>query len=97
MRQTIPRTLHLPFSFRFVLGLVALAGGLAIVGGTQPAGASGPPAIQVTPNSGPYHTVTVVTGQGFATHEQVAIYKETRPFFAYETDGNGNFVGCPIL
>jgi len=53
------------------------------------------PAVQITPNSGPYHTVTVVTGQGFAPHEQVAIYKETRPFFAYETDASGNFVGTP--
>jgi hypothetical protein len=52
------------------------------------------PAVQITPNRGPYGTETVVTGQGFAPHEQVAIYKETRPFFAYNTDSNGSFVGA---
>jgi len=52
------------------------------------------PAVQITPNSGPYGIVTVVTGQGFARHEQVAIYKETRPFFAYNTDATGSFVGA---
>jgi hypothetical protein len=52
------------------------------------------PAVQITPNSGPYGTETVVTGQGFAPHEQVAIYKETRPFFAYNTDSSGSFVGA---
>lgn len=52
------------------------------------------PAVQITPNSGPYGTGTVVTGQGFAPHEQVAIYKETRPFFAYNTDSSGTFVGA---
>jgi hypothetical protein len=36
-------------------------------------------------------------GQGFAPHEQVAIFRQTRPFFAYETDANGSFVGTPIL
>jgi hypothetical protein len=57
------------------------------------------PAVQITPNSGPYGTETVVTGQGFAPHEQVAIYKETRPFFAYNTDATGSFVGAkhPLL
>lgn len=95
MRQPISRLLSLRFFLPFGLGLVALASILFVVGGTQPAHASGPPAIQITPNSGPYGTVNVVTGQGFAPHEQVAIYKETRPFFAYETDGNGNFVGAP--
>jgi len=57
------------------------------------------PAVQITPNSGRYGTETVVTGQGFAAHEQVAIYKETRPFFAYNTDATGSFVGAkhPLL
>lgn len=57
------------------------------------------PAVQITPNSGPYGTETVVTGQGFAPHEQVAIYKETRPFFAYNTDASGSFLGVkhPLL
>ena len=40
------------------------------------------PAVQITPNSGPYGTETVVTGQGSAPHEQVAIDKETRRFLA---------------
>jgi len=43
-----------------------MAFSLVVLGGTEPARASGSPAIQITPNSGPYHTVTVVTGQGFA-------------------------------
>jgi len=57
------------------------------------------PAVQITPNSGPYGTETVVTGQGFGPHEQVAIYKETRPFFAYNTDTTSSFVGAkhPLL
>lgn len=63
-------------------------------GTVRPASATAP-AIQITPNSSPYHTVTVVTGQGFAQHEQVAILKQTRAFFAYETDGRGSFVGSP--
>ena len=88
---------HVP-GVRTGLGVVALlvaAFALIVLSGAQPARASGAPAIQITPNSGPYHTVTVVTGQGFAAHEQVAIFKETRAFFAYETDGTGSFVGAP--
>jgi hypothetical protein len=83
---------------RIGFGLLALfvaAFTLIVLSGAQPARASGAPAVQITPNSGPYHTVTVVTGQGFAPHEQVAIFKETRAFFAYETDGTGSFVGAP--
>lgn len=75
--------------------MLGVAFALVVLGGAPPARASGVPAIQITPNSGPYHTVTVVTGQGFAPHEQVAIFKETRAFFAYETDGTGSFVGAP--
>lgn len=78
-----------------ILALLVAAFTLIVLSGAQPARASGAPAIQITPNSGPYHTVTVVTGQGFAPHEQVAIFKETRAFFAYETDGTGSFVGAP--
>ena len=79
-----------------VLGLLllVLSGGLLLGGAVRTTHASGP-AIQISPNSGPYGTVTVVTGQGFAPHEQVAIYKGSRPFFAYETDANGNFTGSP--
>ena len=89
---------HLPrrfaLHFLFLLALFAVAGTLLIGGHVRPAHASSP-AVQITPDSGPYGTVTVVTGQGFAAHEQVAIYKETRAFFAYETDANGSFVGVP--
>jgi hypothetical protein len=81
---------YLAFSFL----LLTAASALLVRGHLRPAQASSP-AIQITPNSGPYHTVTVVTGQGFAPHEQVAIFKQTRAFFAYETDANGNFVGTP--
>ena len=96
MRQTTTpgrsRRYFSPFAVGFLL--ITLAGSLLFGGGIRTAHA-GSPAIQITPNSGPYGTVTVVTGQGFAPHEQVAIFKETRAFFAYETDANGNFTGTP--
>jgi len=76
----------------WVLVMTMLAGGLVY---QVAALASGPPAVQITPNSGPWGTLTVVTGQNFAPHEQVAIYKQTRAFFAWETDANGSFVGKP--
>lgn len=63
------------FSSTVVGLLLVLAGGLFLGGALRTTHASSP-AIQISPNSGPYHTVTVVTGQGFAPHEQVAIYKE---------------------
>jgi len=78
-----------------VVGLLLFFMGGLFLGGVLPAAHASSPAIQISPNSGPYGTVTVVTGQGFLPHEQVAIYKGTRPFFAYETDANGNFVGNP--
>ena len=77
-----------------LLVLLACISSSAVSGATRPASAVAP-AIQITPNSGKYGTVTVVTGQGFAPHEQVAIYKQTRAFFAYETDASGSFVGAP--
>jgi hypothetical protein len=86
------------FSVLVALGLLVLLAVIsssAVSGATRPASAAAAPAIQITPNSGKYGTVTVVTGQGFAPHEQVAIYKQTRAFFAYETDANGSFVGAP--
>jgi len=78
-----------------LLVVLALVGTSAVSGATRPASAATAPAIQITPNSGKYGTETVVTGQGFAPHEQVAIYKQTRPFFAYNTDATGSFVGNP--
>lgn len=86
------------FSVLVALGLLvllALASSAVVSGTTGPASAAGAPAIQSTPHSGKYGTVTVVTGQGFAPHEQVAIFKQTRAFFAYETDVSGSFVGAP--
>jgi hypothetical protein len=86
------------FSVLVALGLLvllALASSAVVSGTTRPASAAVAPAIQITPNSGKYGTVTVVTGQGFAPHEQVAIFKQTRAFFAYETDASGSFVGAP--
>jgi hypothetical protein len=50
------------------------------------------PAIQITPNSGPIHTPVVITGQGFGANEQVGFLWGTHPFFAAQTDANGNFV-----
>jgi hypothetical protein len=79
------------------LGAVLLAATFLSAPGHMSAATPRPastPAVQITPNSGPYGTETVVTGQGFAPHEQVAIYKETRPFFAYNTDSSGSFVGA---
>lgn len=50
------------------------------------------PAIQITPNHGPIHTPVVITGQGFGANEQVGFLWGTHPFFAAQTDANGNFV-----
>jgi hypothetical protein len=75
------------------LAAVALAAGALAFQLTARAAAT--PAVQITPDHGPWHTVTVVTGQNFAAREQVAIFKETRAFFAYETDASGSFVGQP--
>jgi hypothetical protein len=96
MRRILTAGLSRRYFFQIAVGflLFAVAGGLLLGGAIRTTHASAP-AMQISPNSGPYHTVTVVTGQGFAPHEQVAIYKETRAFFAYETDANGNFVGTP--
>jgi len=47
-----------------VLALWLVAFLLILLNGAQSARSSGAPAIQITPNSGPYHTVTVVNGPG---------------------------------
>ena len=49
-----------------ILALLAVAFVLTVLRGVQPARASAAGAMQITPSPGPYHTVTVVTGQGFA-------------------------------
>lgn len=97
MQLSISRNVSWRFSALVRLGLLmllALTSGVASRSTVEPV-ASSTPAIQITSNSGPFGTVTVVTGQGLAAHEQVAIYRETRPFFAYETDAKGSFVGTP--
>jgi len=98
MQERKSRNASSRFSVLVALGLLvllALASSAVVLGTTGPASAAVAPAIQITPNSGKYGTVTVVTGQGFAPHEQVAIFKQTRAFFAYETDASGSFVGAP--
>ena len=98
MQERKSRNASSRFSVLVALGLLvllALASSAVVSGMTGPASAAVAPAIQITPNSGKYGTVTVVTGQGFAPHEQVAIFKQTRAFFAYETDASGSFVGAP--
>src|SRR5271165_3762302 len=82
---------------RFVLAsglatITLLTGSLALHEGAT---AAGTPVVKITPNSGPYHTLVVVSGQNFGANEQVAIYKETRAFFAWQTDATGSFVGKP--
>jgi hypothetical protein len=95
MRQAISGSLRLSLLLCLALLAAVIGGGwLLRVSAAAPKPATAP-AIQITPNSGKYGTETVVTGQGFAAHEQVAIYRNTRPFFAYNTDANGNFVGVP--
>jgi len=86
---------RLAFHVAAIVLLLALFVGADVVstGGSKIHASS--PAVQITPNSGPYGTITVVTGQGFAPHEQVAIYRGSRPFFAYNTDANGSFIGNP--
>src|SRR5579864_9132768 len=98
MQEPNSRNTSSRFSVLAALGLlvlVAVVSGPAVSGATRPASPAVAPAIQITPNSGKYGTVTVVTGQGFAPQEQVAIYKQTRAFFAYATDASGSFVGAP--
>ena len=62
------------------LGVLALVLSNVVVPAGVGAASASIPAIQITPNHGPWFTVTVVTGQGFAPNEQVGIYKQTRPF-----------------
>lgn len=89
----LPRTIQHRRYF-LIAGLMAAASLTGVVA-YRVADASGAPAVQITPNSGKWGTLTVVTGQNFAPGEQVAIYKETRPFFAWQTDAKGSFVGKP--
>jgi hypothetical protein len=87
-----------PFQFSRRLLIAAgllTAASLVGISANHLAHASGTPAVQITPSSGKWGTLTVVTGQNFAPNEQVAIYKETRPFFAWETNASGSFVGKP--
>jgi hypothetical protein len=79
----------------FILAGVMTAVSLLGISANHFAHASGTPAVQITPSSGKWGTLTVVTGQNFAADEQVAIYKETRAFFAWETNSSGSFVGKP--
>ena len=98
MQERKSRNTSSRFSVLVALGLLvllAVVGVSTVSGATRPVSGAVAPAIQITPNSGKYGTVTVVTGQGFAPREQVAIYKQTRAFFAYETDASGSFVGAP--
>jgi hypothetical protein len=88
------RTIQLSRRLLIAAGLLTAAS-LVGISANHLAHASGTPAVQITPNSGKWGTLTVVTGQNFAPNEQVAIYKETRPFFAWETNASGSFVGKP--
>jgi hypothetical protein len=93
MQQHSSRTTLRRLSVLAGLGVFALLASSAAL--HEAARATGAPAVQITPNHGPWHTLTVVTGQNFAPHEQVAIYKQTRPFFAWQTDASGSFIGHP--
>jgi len=96
MRQPISRIRSWRLSVLVGLGLLALlASGAVVPAGARPANAWAAPAIQITPNHGRCGTVTVVTGQGFAPHEQLAIYRQTRPSFVHETDSTGSCLGVP--
>ena len=86
MQERKSRNASARFSVLVALGLLvllALASSVVVLGTTGPASAAVAPAIQITPNSGKYGTVTVVTGQGFAPHEQVAI--SSRPVHSLPT------------
>ena len=91
MQRAIPPIARRLFIAAGLMTAVSLLG----ISANHLAHASGTPAVQITPNSGKWGTLTVVTGQNFAAGEQVAIYKETRPFFAWETNSGGSFVGKP--
>jgi hypothetical protein len=76
-----------------VLLLAAASSGAPAHSTLRSASPATAPAIQITPNHGPIHTPVVITGQGFGAHEQVGFLWGTHPFFAAQTDANGNFVG----
>ena len=95
MRRSISRFLPITFLVALALLLMISNSGLVRARAATAKSTATAPAIQITPDQGPYGTETVVTGQGFGPHEQVAIYRGTRPFFAYQTDGTGSFVGNP--
>lgn len=91
MRRTNSRIS--PFLAVFIVAGLALLMVASLSSPTRVVSAASP-AVQITPNTGPYGTETVVSGQGFAAHEQVGIYRGSRPFFAYNTDSTGSFVGA---
>ena len=67
MQERKSRNKSSRFSVLVALGLLlllAFVSSSVVSGATRPASAATAPAVQITPNSGPYHTVTVVTGKG---------------------------------
>jgi hypothetical protein len=93
MTHDISRDSLRRFSLAVLLSLSILFAGDAR---SAEASATTAPAVEITPNHGPLaSTVTVVTGQHFASNEQVGIFRGSRPFFAYQADANGSFVGEP--
>jgi hypothetical protein len=94
MREMNPR--RLPSGLSFVgLVLLVVAGMIGLPSHFTWAAASPAPAIQITPNQGHIHDLVVITGQGFGPNEQVSIIWGTHPFFAGQTDANGNFTMAP--
>jgi len=97
VNKTIPRGLAVRFLLAtgIVWLLAAATGAPSGAPSRSAAHAASPatsPAIQITPNQGPIHTPVVITGQGFGANEQVGFLWGTHPFFAAQTDANGNFV-----
>ena len=96
MRQTTFR--KLPLRIFLLTGLVFLVAAVSNGAPYDPHSAAvspaNAPAIQITPNQGHIHDLVRITGQGFGANEQVGFYWGTHPFWAAQTDANGNFVGA---
>ena len=96
MRQTSSRKLYLRICL--LLGLVSLVVATSTGAPYDPHSAAASPAtapaVQIIPNQGHIHDLVYFTGQGFGANEQVAFYWGVHPFWAAQTDANGNFVSA---
>jgi len=95
MRQMISGKLALRISLLAGLMFVVAAASIGAPYNPNSATATATaPAVQIIPNQGHIHDLVYFTGQGFSANEQVAFYWGVHPFWAAQTDANGNFVSA---